>query len=159
MFIDTAMNSNIFRAYIERVLALESRTGDIVIIDNLSSHKVPGVAEAITAKSAQLRYLPPYSPDLNPIEQFFSKLKAVLRRVGARTLSALWRSIGDALKHVADTETRAFMQNAGYRFQSAYSRSKRAGSTGVPLVIRARLWMKSLDMFRQSIAINRPARK
>ncbi|MBP7336535.1 MAG: transposase [Niveispirillum sp.] len=76
-----------------------------------------GVAEAISAKGAELRYLPPYSPDLNPIEQFFSKLKAILRRVGARTLPALWRSIGDALKHVAVAETKAFIQNAGYRFQ------------------------------------------
>lgn len=116
--IDRPMNADIFRAYVEKVLVPELRPGDIVVMDNLSSHKVPGVAEAISAKGAELRYLPPYSPDLNPIEQFFSKLKAILRRVGARTLPALWRSIGDALKHVANTETKAFIQNAGYRFQS-----------------------------------------
>ena len=117
--IDRAMNADIFRAYVEKVLAPELRPGDIVIMDNLSSHKAPGVAEAIQARGAEPRYLPPYSPDLNPIEQFFSKLKAILRRVGARTLNALWRSIGDALNRLTLEEAKAFIKNAGYRFRSA----------------------------------------
>lgn len=117
--IDRAMNADIFRAYVEKVLAPELRPGDIVIMDNLSSHKAPGVAEAIQARGAEPRYLPPYSPDLNPIEQFFSKLKAILRRVGARTLGALWRSIGEALNRLTLEEAKAFIKNAGYRFRSA----------------------------------------
>ena len=84
----------IFRAYVETVLAPELRPGDIVVMDNLSSHKAPGVAEAIQARGAEVRYLPPYSPDLNPIEQFFSKLKAILpprRGTNARRSLALHR--------------------------------------------------------------------
>lgn len=106
-------------AYIEKVLAPELRPGDIVIMDNLSSHKAPGVAEAIQARGAEHRYLPPYSPDLNPIEQLFSKLKASLRRGGARTLNALRRSIADALNRLTLQEAKAFIKNAGYRFRSA----------------------------------------
>lgn len=117
--IDQAMNADVFRAYVVQVLVPELRPGDIVVMDNLSSHKAPGVAEAIQDRGAEVRYLPPYSPDLNPIEQLFSKIKAILRRVGARTLKALWQSIGDALTRVTTDEAKAYIKNSGYRFQSA----------------------------------------
>ena len=77
-----------FRAYVEQCLVPMLRPGDIVVMDNLASHKVAGIREAIEAAGAELRYLPPYSPDLNPIEQFFVKLKALLRKAAARTLNA-----------------------------------------------------------------------
>ena len=77
-----------FRAYVEQCLVPMLRPGDIVVMDNLASHKVAGIREAIEAAGAELRYLPPYSPDLNPIEQFFVKLKALLRKAAARTLDA-----------------------------------------------------------------------
>lgn len=117
--IGQAMNADVFRAYVAQVLVPELRPGDVVVMDNLSSHKAPGVAEAIEACGAELRYLPPYIPDLNPIEQLFSKLKAILRRVGARTLPALWTAIGHALERVTTDEARAYIKNSGYCFQSA----------------------------------------
>jgi transposase len=88
--------------------------GNIVIMDNLSSHKVAGVREAIEAVAATPLYLPSYSPDLNPIEQVFAKLKAILRRVGARTVDDLWQAIGDALDEFSPTECRNYLVNAGY---------------------------------------------
>ncbi len=89
MVLDGAMNGAAFKAYTEQLLAPSLEPGDIVIMDNLSSHKVAGVREAITAVGADLLYLPPYSPDLNPIEQAFAKLKALLRSVSARTVDEL----------------------------------------------------------------------
>jgi transposase len=90
LVVDGAMNGDIFRTYVEQVLAPTLVPSDIVILDNLGSHKVAGVHEAIEARGASLVYLPPYSPDLNPIEQAFAKLKALLRKIAARTISALW---------------------------------------------------------------------
>jgi transposase len=84
LVVDGAMNGDIFRAYVEQILAPTLKRGDIVILDNLRSHKVAGVREAIEAQGAALVYLPPYSPDLNPIEQAFAKLKALLRSLGCR---------------------------------------------------------------------------
>jgi transposase len=92
--IDGAVNGEIFLAYVEQVLVPTLAPGKIVVMDNLSSHKVAGVREAIEAASAELRYLPPYSPDLNPIEQVFAKLKAILRKIAARSVEALWTAIG-----------------------------------------------------------------
>jgi transposase len=90
--IDGPMNGNGFLAYVEQVLAPTLKPGDVVVLDNLSAHKVPGVREAIEAAGAKLLYLPPYSPDFNPIEQLFAKLKALLER----PLSAPWRASGTA---------------------------------------------------------------
>ena len=87
--IDKPMNGTIFRTYVERCLAPTLCPGDIVIMDNLSSHKVDGVAQAIEVRKAMLYYLPPYSPDLNPIEKFFAKLKALLRKAAERSVEAL----------------------------------------------------------------------
>jgi transposase len=91
------MNGVSFLAYVEQILAPTLKRGDIVIMDNVSVHKVAGVREAIAARGASLFYLPPYSPDLNPIEQFFSKLKAILRKVAARSIENLWTAIGSCL--------------------------------------------------------------
>ena len=88
--------------------------GDIVILDNLSSHKVSGVAEAIHATGAALLYLPPYSPDFNPIEKFFSKLKARLRKAAKRSIDALWEEIGDLLNTVTPGECSNLFTSCGY---------------------------------------------
>ncbi|MCC7017564.1 MAG: IS630 family transposase, partial [Rhodospirillales bacterium] len=103
-----------FRAYVEQFLAPTLASGDIVVMDNLGSHKVAGVREAIEAKGASLVYLPPYSPDLNPIEQVFAKLKARLRSVAARTVDTLWDAIGSTLDAFSPAECAAYFKNAGY---------------------------------------------
>jgi transposase len=98
------MNGTVFLAYVEQFLAPTLAPGDIVIMDNLSSHKVAGVREAIEACGASLVYLPPYSPDLNPIEQAFAKLEALLRKAAARIVEALWTTIGESLSAFSPTE-------------------------------------------------------
>ncbi len=115
--IDRPMNGAIFRTYVERCLAPSLRPGDIVIMDNLSSHKVAGIAQAIEARGARLVYLPPYSPDLNPIEQAFAKLKALLRKAAERSVEALWRTIGRLLDRFTAEECRNYVENAGYAFR------------------------------------------
>ena len=111
---DGPINGASFLAWVQRALVPTLSAGDIVIMDNLSSHKVAGVHEAIEAVGATPLYLPPYSPDLNPIEQVFAKLKAILRKVGARTVDDLWRAIGNALDEFSPTECRNYLVNAGY---------------------------------------------
>jgi len=112
---DGPMDGPCFRAYIEQFVVPILRPGDIVVMDNLSSHKVVGIREAIEAAGAELRYLPPYSPDLNPIEQFFAKLKALLRKAAARTIDALFAAIADALTAVSPQECQNYLANQGYR--------------------------------------------
>lgn len=114
MVVDGPMNGEIFLAYIRQVLAPELRSGDIVILDNLGAHKSAAVREAIEARDAELRFLPPYSPDLNPIEQVFAKLKALLRKAASRTIDELWRAIGRALDDYSPTECANYLRNAGY---------------------------------------------
>jgi transposase len=109
-----AVNGALFRAWIEQVLAPTLKPGDIVVMDNLGSHKVAGVREAIEAAGATLRYLPPYSPDLNPIEQLFAKLKSLLRKAAARTLDALIAAIKSAVDAVPKPECVNYFANAGY---------------------------------------------
>lgn len=116
--IDCAMNGVIFRTYVEKVLAPSLADGDIVIMDNLASHKVAGVREAIEARGARVLYLPAYSPDLNPIEQAFAKLKALLKAEAARTVHDLWSAIGRFLDRFEPNECRNYLANCGYR-QSA----------------------------------------
>ncbi len=111
---DGAINGERFRAYVEQMLAPTLRQDDIVLLDNLSSHKAAGIAEAIAVQGAQLIYLPPYSPDLNPIEQAFAKFKAALRRAAERTRDALWQAIGRILERYQPQECRNFFKNAGY---------------------------------------------
>ena len=112
---DGPMDGISFRAYIEQFVVPILRQGDIVVMDNLPSHKVAGIREAIEAAGAELRYLPPYSPDFNPIEQFFAKLKALLRKVAARTLEALVAAIADALTKVSPQECENYLADQGYR--------------------------------------------
>ena len=114
LVVDRAINGDIFRAYVEQVLAPALKRGDIVILDNLSSHKVAGVRQAIEATGATLVYLPPYSPDLNPIEHAFAKLKALLRKLAARTVTSLWAALGDLLDRFTPQECANYFASAGY---------------------------------------------
>lgn len=114
LVVDGAVNGDIFRAYVEQVLIPTLKAGDIVVMDNLSSHKVAGVRDAIEACGATLRYLPPYSPDLNPIEKAFAKLKALLRKLAARTIVKLWHAIGDLLNRFTPQECLNYLASAGY---------------------------------------------
>ena len=109
-----AINGQRFRAYVEQMLAPTLAPGDIVLLDNLRSHKVAGIAEAIAARGAQLIYLPPYSPDLNPIEQAFAKYKALLRKAAERTVESLWQTIGRIADLFSPAECRNFFKSAGY---------------------------------------------
>ena len=112
--VDCAMNGEIFLAYVEQVLVPSLQPGDIVILDNLPAHKVAGVRELIENAGANLVYLPPYSPDLNPIEQVFSKLKALLRKAKERSVPALWDRIGKLLSAFSPQECENYFRNAGY---------------------------------------------
>lgn len=114
LVVDGPMNGEVFRAYVEQVLAPTLTPGDIVIMDNLAAHKVAGIREAIAARGASLLYLPPYSPDLNPIEQLFAKLKALLRKAAARSIEALWTAIGHLLSCFSPAECANYLANAGY---------------------------------------------
>lgn len=115
LVLDGPIDGDSFRAYVEQFLAPVLRPGQIVVLDNLSSHKVAGVREAIEAVGARVLYLPRYSPDLNPIEQLFAKLKALLRKAAARTLDDLWLVVGQILRTLPAHECRNYFANAGYR--------------------------------------------
>lgn len=118
LVLNGAINGAAFRAWVEQFLAPTLEPGDIVVADNLSSHKVAGVREAIEAEGAAIMFLPSYSPDLNPIEQLFAKLKALIRRLAPRSREALFETIGYALDQVSPTECANYLAHAGYR-QSA----------------------------------------
>ena len=109
-----AVDGETFLAYVRDVLAPTLSAGDIVVMDNLGSHKVAGVREAIEAVGARCLYIPPYSPDLNPIEMVFAKIKAILRRKALRTVEALWSELGEITKCVSPAECRNFLRHAGY---------------------------------------------
>ena len=112
--IDGPINGESFRTYVEQVLVPELRPGDIVVMDNLGSHKTPAIRQAIRAAGAKLFYLPAYSPDLNPIEQVFAKLKAMLRKAAERTIDGLWSSIGKIIDTFNPTECANYFAAAGY---------------------------------------------
>ncbi|KAF0180260.1 MAG: transposase of insertion sequence ISRm10-1, orfBC-terminus protein [Alphaproteobacteria bacterium] len=114
MVLDGPMNGLAFRIYVEEVLAPTLAPGDIVVMDNLPAHKNPAIRAAIEACGAELRYLPPYSPDLNPIENAFAKLKAILRKAAARNVDDLWFVIGKAIPAFGETECRNYFTAAGY---------------------------------------------
>ena len=114
MVIDGPINGEIFRVYVERVLMPTLRPGDVVIMDNLGSHKGAAVRLAIEAAGAELRFLPPYSPDFNPIEMAFSKLKALLRKAATRTRDALWNAVGTTLDAFTPQECANYFTAAGY---------------------------------------------
>ena len=112
--IDGPVNAEIFLRYVETQLAPTLGKGDIVIMDNLSSHKGPAVRTAIRATGARLLFLPAYSPDLNPIEQLFAKLKHLLRKACARTVEATWKQIGHLLRQFTAKECTNYLLNSGY---------------------------------------------
>jgi transposase len=114
LVVDGPMNGQLFLAYVQQQLAPALQPGDILILDNLPAHKVAGIREAIEAVGAQLQYLPPYSPDLNPIELAFSKLKSLLRKAAARTVSDLEATIASLLNCFTPEECCHYLQHAGY---------------------------------------------
>jgi len=115
LVLDGPIDGESFRAYVEQFLAPALRPGQIVMMDNLLSHKVAGVRAAIEAVGAHVLYLPRYSPDLNPIENLFARLKALMRKLAARTVDALWAAVGEFLRSVQPTECRNYLAHAGYR--------------------------------------------
>ncbi len=114
LVLDQPMNGGWFLAYVEQVLVPTLRPGDVVIMDNLGSHKGPAVRKAIRQARAHLLFLPPYSPDLNPIEQVFAKLKSQLRKADERSVEAVWRRIGALLDIFSATECANYIRHAGY---------------------------------------------
>ena len=114
LVLDGAINGEVFRAWVEQFLAPELSPGDIVVLDNLASHKVHGVRQAIEARGATLWFLPPYSPDLNPIEQAFAKLKALIRKTAPRSREALWNRIGSIVTSFPAKQCANMIQNCGY---------------------------------------------
>ncbi len=116
LVLDGPMTGDVFLAYVRQFLAPALSPGDVVVMDNLSAHKVVGVQHAIAAAGASILYLPPYSPDLNPIEQMFAKLKALLRKAAARSREALWTTIATLLDAFSRAECQNYIENSGYGF-------------------------------------------
>ena len=114
LVLDQPMNGEWFRTYVEQSLVPTLKAGDVVIMDNLGSHKGRAVRQAIRKAGAHLLFLPPYSPDLNPIEQVFAKLKTLLRKAAERTVEDTWRRIGELLDHFAPAECANYLVNSGY---------------------------------------------
>ena len=114
MVLDGAMHGAAFLAYVEQALVPTLEPGDIVVMDNLACHRSAAVRDAIQSAGAELRFLPPYSPDLNPIEMAFSKFKAYLKRRAARTLTELWEAIGQATDNFTPAECKNYFTAAGY---------------------------------------------
>jgi transposase len=112
--IEGAMNTEAFQWYITEQLAPTLRPGQIVVVDNLSVHKAARIRQALEARHCQLLFLPPYSPDFTPIEQAFSKIKAILRGLGARTKEALWEAVGLAVEAITPADAIAWFAHAGY---------------------------------------------
>jgi transposase len=117
LVVDGALNGELFLKYVQQELAPQVRPGDLLIMDNLATHKVRGVAEALRAREAQVMYLPPYSPDFNPIEQVFSKIKNELRRRELRTIGALEEAFGESLDWITKEQASHYFQHAGYAKQ------------------------------------------
>lgn len=115
--VDGAVNAEVFEAFVEKVLAPELRSGDVVVMDNLSRHKRPKTQALIASTGAQLLYLPPYSPDLNPIEMVFAKIKQLLRSLACRSRDALWQAMQSVLDRVSACDAQNCFQHAGYTLQ------------------------------------------
>jgi transposase len=114
LVLDGPMTGEVFRKDVEEILVPTLHAGDVVVLDNLAAHKVEGVREAILAADASLLDLPPYAPDLNPIEQLFAKLKTLLRQAAARSREALWATVGHLLDTFSPDECRSYLANCGY---------------------------------------------
>jgi transposase len=119
MTIPSPTDGDIFTAYVQQVLSPKLRAGDVVILDNLSAHKVTGIRELVEARGAQLLYLPPYSPDLNPIELAWSKFKHYLRTAKSRTAEALDRAVMEALQTITADNAAAWFRHCGYGIQKS----------------------------------------
>jgi len=115
--VDGPINGRVFLAWVQQELVPTLSRGEIVVMDNLSSHKVAGIREAIESVGAEVRYLPPYSPDLNPIELAFSKLKKLLRDAAKRTTEQLWNLCGTVLDQFTKSECRNYFKHCGYRYE------------------------------------------
>ncbi len=118
MSFEGAVNGDIFRVFVQQVLAPTLCEGDVVVMDNLPSHKVKGIEEAVESRGATLVYLPPYSPDFSPIEECWSKMKASLRKIKARTLEALDDAIVDAFEQVTTSDSAGWFRHCGYAVHS-----------------------------------------
>lgn len=114
LVLDGPINGEAFQAYVDQMLIPDLVPGDVVVMDNLGSHKLPGVRGAIEKAGAKLLYLPPYSPDFNPIEKAFSKLKALLRKASERTVEGLWNAIGELIDQFTPQECANYFAAAGY---------------------------------------------
>jgi transposase len=114
MVLDGAMNTAAFIAYVDQVLSKEVRPGDLLVLDNLSSHKTPAAVAALRKHHIDVLYLPPYSPDLNPIENAFSKLKRLVRSAAERTVDGLWSAIGRLIDQFTPAECRNYLRHCGY---------------------------------------------
>lgn len=112
--VDGPMNGDVFLAYVQQQLVPTLQRGDIVVMDNLSAHKRAGVREAIESAGAALEYLPPYSPDMNPIELLFSKIKSKLRKAAKRTIEDLWQLLGEIPDQISKNECRNYFNHFGY---------------------------------------------
>jgi transposase len=112
--VDGAINRDVFDAFVEQVLASELRPGDVVILDNLSSHKSEHARQLIESRGARLVFLPPYSPDLNPIEMVFAKVKQLLRSLGCRTKDALWKAMQSVLDRISPSDAANCFRHCGY---------------------------------------------
>jgi transposase len=119
MTIESPTDGEVFTAYVEQVLCSQLKAGDVVVLDNLSAHKVEGIGQLIEGCGAQLLYLPPYSPDLNPIEQAWSKFKQCLRAAKARTAEALEQAVSQALKTITADNAVAWFRHCGYGIQQS----------------------------------------
>ncbi len=118
MAVEGSTDQEVFDAYVEHVLAPTLETGQVVILDNLSAHKPARVRELIECRGCELIYLPSYSPDLNPIEEAFAKIKSILRQAGARTKDALVEVLGEALSAISAQDARGYFEHAGYRLRA-----------------------------------------
>lgn len=114
LVVDGALNGELFRRYVQQQLAPQLRPGEILVLDNLPTHKVAGVVDAVEDRDARVLYLPPYSPDFNPIEQVFSKIKTELRRRELRTIPELEHAFGESLDWITPTDILHYYQHAGY---------------------------------------------
>ena len=123
LVIDGAINGELFLAYVKQELVKTLTEGDIVVMDNLSSHKVAGVKEAIESVGARVIYLPPYSPDFNPIEMVFAKLKTLLRKLKLRTMEELWKKLGELCDVFTSKECQNYFRHAGYKIMNVQTNS------------------------------------
>ncbi len=119
MVIEGATDTSVFRAYVDHVLIPNLRPRDIVVLDNLAPHKHPEILQALERSGVQVWHLPPYSPDLNPIEKMWSKIKASLRKAKARTPRALLRAIARALRSITPSDAAGWFQHSGYRYMQS----------------------------------------